>query len=142
MKAWRRLAMCLGFLALAAGGNTQVKYGAMDHKHFLANYWEDPSQSDCWKSPGLVLPEGRWACLEWFYDGAHDEARLWLDGVESTGVHVTGTGDGCVNKANRAWHFPAFDHLEVGWQNYQPWTGQTMWLDDFAMGPARLGCAP
>lgn len=126
----------------AAGGDTLVKYGAMNYKKFLANYWETPTSADCWQNSATAMPEGRWACLEWQYDGPNDTARLWLDGVSLTDMTVAGTGDGCVSRPNQPWHFPNFTRLEVGWQNYQLWTGQELWMDDFALGTSRLGCGP
>lgn len=126
----------------AASGDAQVKYGAMNQKHFLANLWESPTQLDCWKSSNtsLTMPEGRWACLEWHFDGARNEAELWLDGQPVNEVTVMGQGDGCVNRASLPWHFPAFDRLSVGWMAYQAYGAQELWLDDVALGTQRIGC--
>lgn len=124
----------------AAGGTTLVKYGAMNFKRFLANYWEGPTKYDCWRNSATAMPEGRWACLEWQFDGSKNEARLWLDGTALNDVTILGSGSGCVGTTNKPWHFPVFDRLELGWQNYQLWTGQELWMDDVAIGTSRIGC--
>lgn len=124
----------------AAGGTTLVKYGAMNFKRFLANYWEGPTKYDCWRNSATAMPEGRWSCLEWQFDGPRNEARLWLDGAALTDATILGMGDGCVGTTNQPWKFPVFDRLELGWQNYQLWSGQELWVDDVAIGTARIGC--
>lgn len=127
----------------AAGGQTLVRYGGMNTKHFLANYWETPTSADCWKNATVVVPEGKWACVEWQFDGSKNDMRLWVDGVAITSATVSGMGDGCVGRPNQTWHLPTFSTLEVGWRNWQPTTkAYSMWVDDFAVGSSRLGCAP
>ena len=89
----------------------------------------------------MVVPVGTWACVEWQFDGPNNQMRLWLDGAPVDSLTVSGVGQGCVNQpANYTWTAPTFADLELGWESYQQDDARTIWIDDVAIGTARLNC--
>jgi hypothetical protein len=82
--------------------------------------------------------DGAWYCAEWFVDYATQAYRFFLDGEELESIGIT---NGAGNFANS--ELPsAFTALAVGWNNYQqaPSPGFVAWIDDVAIGTARIGC--
>jgi hypothetical protein len=114
----------------------------------MANYetpdWYDGigPGSDCWQhADRVVVPVATWTCVEWQIDGPAAAMRFWLDGAPVESLTVSGTGEGCVNQpSSYRWTAPVFDHLDLGWQSYQPDAARTIWIDDVAIGRARIGC--
>ncbi len=98
--------------------------------------------SDCYlQSNGETLPMGQWACAEWEFDGGHDVMHFWLNGTELTDLTVDMTGAGCTSQdSSYVWQAPNYTQLDVGWESYQTDGARTIWLDDLAFGPARIGC--
>jgi hypothetical protein len=123
---------------------TLAKYGEGGmYGKLLAGYTIRPMTEldqptvDCSRSATTGLPEGRWVCLEWQFDGGHDEMHEWLDGVLQTGVDVVEQAGGC----SVAWKGPTFDKVYLGWRHAQPSSIDTeMWMDDVVLHTARVGC--
>ncbi|MEM9461681.1 MAG: hypothetical protein AAGF11_46390 [Myxococcota bacterium] len=82
---------------------------------------------------GVSLLADTWYCMEALYDGAAHEFRLWVDGVELPGMHVTDWQAGLTD-----WS-PSYAVMKIGGQNYSGSLGQ-IWFDDVAMGTQPLGC--
>ncbi len=59
-----------------------VRYGGQHQQSMMANYDSNPVKSDCWKHSATKMPEGKWACMEWYFEGATNTQKFWLD-VES-----------------------------------------------------------
>ena len=126
------------------GGQHPVSGG----NQLMANYETPDSyggngpRSDCWKhAEGVVVPEGRWSCVEWKFDGMLDEMRLWLDGEAIDSLTVMGSGEGCVSAdVNNTWTAPNFEYLEIGWESYQPDEERTLFIDDLVIDTAPIGC--
>jgi hypothetical protein len=121
---------------------TSVFYGGMVNKKWLAVYGRWDNGDDCSRSaPTASVPENRWFCMEFQFDSAKSEQRLWVDGVELKEVFISKTGDACVGRENRDWQFPNTNLIDLGWRNWQPYQpGQTMWIDDVALSTTRIGC--
>jgi len=123
---------------------TLAKYGEGGmYQKLLAGYTVRPATEldlptvDCSKSATTGLPEGRWVCLEWQFDGGTDEMHEWLDGVLQTGVDVVQQAGGCAVP----WTAPIFSKLYLGWRHAQPSSIDTeMWLDDVVLDTTRVGC--
>jgi hypothetical protein len=82
--------------------------------------------------------DGAWYCAEWFVDYATQAYRFFLDGEELESIAIT---NGAGNFQNS--ELPsAFTALAIGWNNYQqaPSPGFVAWIDDVAIGSARIGC--
>ena len=71
--------------------------------------------------------------MEALYGGEAHEFRMWLDGMELAGMHVTDWAAGVTN-----WS-PTYSVMKIGGQNYSGQLGQ-IWFDDVAMGTQPLGC--
>lgn len=124
-----------------------VRYGGQHEKRLMGNYWSEPNTSDCWHhSQATTMPEGRWACMEWQFDGPSETLRFWLDkepidDLTLVGVSDTERGDGCnPNATENHWYFPTFERVAVGWQSYQTDEARELWIDDVALGLERIGC--
>jgi hypothetical protein len=98
--------------------------------------------SDCWNhAKGTVIPVGRWACVEWQFDGPNNTMRFWLDGAPVDSLTVVDKGQGCVNQpATFPWTAPSFASLELGWESYQMDVARTLYLDDIVIATERVGC--
>ena len=115
---------------------------------WMANYETPDSysgtgpKSDCWHhADKKVVPTGKWACIEWQFDGPTNTMRLWQDAQEMTDLTVEDSGDGCVgNLAGFPWTAPKFDHLEIGFESYQTDDERVMYVDDVAVSDHRVGC--
>lgn len=119
-----------------------------DGNQLMANY-ETPDSysgngpaSDCWKhAQGVVVPVGRWSCVEWKFDGVADEMRLWLDGVAIDSLTVEGSGEGCVSsEVGNVWTAPNFEYLDIGWESYQADETRTLFIDDLVLDDEPIGC--
>jgi hypothetical protein len=80
-------------------------------------------------SGGVKLVANKWACLEALYDGAGGEVRVFVDGAEIDKLHATGWGP--------------YDYklFKFGFEKYHG-AAKTLWYDDVAVGPDRIGCTP
>ena len=68
---------------------------------------------------------------------------MWLDGDPVDNLELGTSGEGCVNPGTaNVWYYPdSFETLQLGWVDYQTNGGEReLWIDDIALGPARLGC--
>jgi hypothetical protein len=98
--------------------------------------------SDCWHhAKSRVVPTGKWACIEWQFDGPSSSLRLWQDGEAAEDLTVVETGDGCVNAPNQSpWTPPTFDVLELGFESYQNDDARVLYVDDVAVSDQKIGC--
>jgi hypothetical protein len=127
----------------ATGGITraQVRYGGQHQQSLMANYDSSGKASDCWVHSQTKMPEGKWACMEWYFEGATNTQKFWLDGKAIDDLTVTGQGDGCVSHdTGDKWIFPTFERVYVGWESYQTDAAREVWIDDVALGTTQLGC--
>ncbi len=98
---------------------------------------------DCSKPSATALPEKRWSCVEWKFDGVANEMHYWFDGALLADVDVIGKGTRCVNAGDlgTTWQAPTFANLSVGWQQYQASSGPLeLWMDDLVVSTQRIGC--
>jgi hypothetical protein len=118
----------------------------------MANY-ETPDSysgvgpgSDCWQHANkVVVPEGKWSCAEWQFDGTSNTMRIWLDGAAVDSLTVTATGmgtdSGCGKQpATYVWTAPTFDRMDLGWESYQADSARTIWIDDVVLSKTKVGC--
>lgn len=112
---------------------------------FMANFETTPPvRTNCMQQSARVLPQHRWACVEWHLSVATNELQFWIDGEEIT--HVTGraaAGDACRGHDLRdEWLAPPrFDSFYLGAERYGfALNDQYIWLDDVALSTQRVGC--
>jgi len=127
----------------ASGGITlaKVRYGGQHQQGLMANYDSSGKASDCWQHSQTKMPEAKWACMEWYFEGATNTQKFWLDGQAITDLTVVGQGQGCVSQGTEGkWIFPTFDRLSLGWESYQTDDPREVWIDDVAVGTTQIGC--
>ena len=125
-------------------GSTFVGSQLMANYETPDSYSGNGPSSDCWQHANkVVVPEGKWSCAEWQFDGPNNTMRFWLDGAPIAGLTVTGTGSGCGNQpASYVWTAPTFDRMDLGWESYQQDTARTIWIDDVVLSRTKVGCPP
>jgi hypothetical protein len=119
------------------GGINNVRWGIVENTQmkFQWIYNVQPTQGEPEFGDGTAYNyawPGTWQCLEWRYDQAAQTGALWIDGTQ---IPIT------VGKSH-APEIPVFTSLGVGWANYQnaPGEGFTVWIDEVAIDPMRIGC--
>jgi hypothetical protein len=118
-----------------------VRYGGQHQQTLMANYDSVGKKSDCWQHSQTKMPEGKWACMEWYFEGATNTQKFWLDGKAIDDLTVVGQGQGCVaHETEDKWLFPTFERLFVGWESYQTDDAREVWIDDVAVGTTQIGC--
>jgi hypothetical protein len=121
--------------------NAQVRYGGQQAKSLMANYDSTGKKSDCWMHSSTKMPEAKWVCMEWYFDGATNTQKFWLDGKAIDDLTVTGQGQGCISQdTGGKWLYPSFSRLNLGWTSYQTDEPREVWIDDVAVGAAQIGC--
>lgn len=121
--------------------NAQVRYGGQQEKSLMANYDSSGKQSDCWAHSSTKMPEAKWACMEWYFDGATNTQKFWLDGKAIEDLTVMSSGQGCISQdTGGRWIYPSFSRLNLGWTSYQTDDPRQVWIDDVALGAEKLGC--
>lgn len=129
---------------VAAQGITtaSVRYGGQQMKSLMANYDSTGKKSDCWQHSSTKMPEGQWACMQWYFDGKTNTQKFWLNGKAIDDLTTTGQGQGCVaHETNDMWYFPqGFSKAYVGWESYQKDDAREVWIDDVALSTQPIAC--
>lgn len=118
------------------GSTHNVRWGTVENTSAMYQwiYNVQPSNGDPEFAEGTAYDyswNGAWQCIEWMYDEPTQDGTLWIDGVELP----------IVLGANHAAELPVFSSLGVGLANYQDaGEGFTVWFDELAYDPARIGC--
>ena len=112
----------------------------------MANFETTPPvTTDCKQNSKRTLPVRRWTCVEWHLEVASNEMQFWLDGHKA--VHVAGkaaSANACRgNDLQGEWRAPPkFDSFYIGFERYADSANdQNLWVDDVALGKARVGCS-
>jgi hypothetical protein len=90
------------------------------------------------------IREDQWLCVEWQHDGATDQSRFYLDGVEHPSLGTTRDVKHGGN-ASTKYDLPDITAVWVGFWNYDQ--GKTVtpnhfdvWIDEVAFDEERIGC--
>ena len=122
-------------LIQGSGNESSPEYRVAGMGGVLLNY----NPHDCYYGTQKVIPEDRWACWEWLFDGATNTIEFYIDGALQ--ARVMDKGQGCVDGTSSVWQAPTFSQLRIGFVNYQSKAETTsLWLDELAAGPERIGC--
>jgi hypothetical protein len=114
-------------------GTGQYRIGGMGG--ILLNY----EPHDCYDHIMPMLPQNKWSCWQWLYDGTKNTIEFYVDGALQ--AKVVNTSQGCVDGTNSVWAAPMFNAVHLGWVNYQATTAAVdLWLDDVALGPDEIAC--
>jgi len=121
--------------------NALVRYGGQQEQRLMANYDSSGKKSDCWQHSATKIPEAQWSCMEWYFDGASNTQKFWLDGKAIDDLTVVGEGQGCLDQGTGGkWIYPTFARVNLGWGSYQKDDPREAWIDDVAIGTAKIGC--
>ncbi|MEP6901658.1 MAG: hypothetical protein ABJA66_07900, partial [Actinomycetota bacterium] len=120
--------------------SAEIRYGGQHQKQLMANYETNGVKSDCWQHSSVPIPEKRWFKVAWFFDGANNSMKFWLDDKQLDEIAVKDQGNGCIsNDLNGKWLFPIFENVQIGWVDYQPNGGErNLWIDDFRISSKPL----
>jgi len=121
--------------------NALVRYGGQQQQRLMANYDTVGKASDCWQHSATKIPEAKWMCMEWYFDGATNTQKFWLDGQSIADLTVTDYGEGCLKQdTGEKWIYPSFTRLNLGWGSYVKDDPREAWIDDVAIDTKKIGC--
>lgn len=103
------------------GEKTQFSNGSSNGAAGWENVTDEP----------LQFEPDRWYCVEVLFDGPGHEFRIWVDGMEHQGLHVTEA------TMVPGWA-PVYTHVKFGAGNQSA----EVWFDDVAVSTERVGCDP
>jgi hypothetical protein len=117
--------------------------GQINGDQLMANYDTKPTSSDCAQRSTTKVPQSKWTCVEWRFDGKLKELDFWLDGTLNQALSVRQKANNtgvCQNQAwSGVWEPPTFSSIGIGFQHYQQAPGE-LWIDDFAIDTKQIGC--
>jgi hypothetical protein len=120
----------------------QYSYGA-GIGDTLAGYYLSNTR-DCGQYSSAQMPLGRWACLEWEFDGVNDEMKIWIDGQAIDPLTMTNPTSSTYASCAPPWvaSAPVFERLALGFYRGIAADGGSveMWIDDVAIDSQRVGC--
>jgi hypothetical protein len=130
-----------GPLAGRAGVSALYRYGGQHMQRLMSNYETFNARTDCWDHSATSVPQGRWACMEWKFDGPRNAMQFWLDGRELTDIATNTRGEGCIgHDLMDQWLAPTFQRMAVGWESYQMDDAREAFIDDVVFDDERIGC--
>lgn len=123
-------------LIQASGADPAVgEYRVAGMGGVLLNY----NPHDCYFGTQKPIPEDKWACWEWLFDGEKNIIEFYIDGVQQ--ARIENKGQGCVDGTSSVWQAPTFSELRLGFVNYQSKAETTtLWLDELELASERLTC--
>jgi hypothetical protein len=131
----------------------QVRLGGQidpsrNNKNFFG-VGSDGGDSGDWHTKGLEaeseVKAKTWTCLEWMFDRAAGETRVWINNVEQLSLHTTSanyrTGD---MEGGKQFVHPTYTYLKIGWWVYQ--TNATpnpgvVFIDELILDDEQIGCS-
>jgi hypothetical protein len=133
--------------ARGSGNNNRIRYGGLFGNNGISNHTylfnvetqgaANPSEKALTDDANAAIPKNSWVCMEWFFDGTNNEARIWSNGVERTMSHATST------TLNGPYVIPQMTSLNIGLAVYQGiGSPYEFWIDDIAIDSQRIGCQP
>lgn len=103
------------------------------------------SVNDCWtRAEARVMPEGKWDCFQWKYQGSADGKRelfVWMYGQPAPSLFMRGAPQACSGGAAVPWLAPTFTSGYIGWMHAQASAIPIeVWFDDVVLGPEPIAC--
>lgn len=132
----------------SSGHTTTYLFSAAEDKKFMAVFYDNQTQQDCWHHATEPVPVAaatdHWTCVSFEADADTIRYRMSLDGRAITSFSVDTTGDGCLNAPGTTpWYGPAFDRFYLGALSFHPMSGPLdVWFDDLVVDTQPVECAP
>jgi hypothetical protein len=130
----------------AAGHTTTYLFSAADDKKWMAVFYDNQTQQDCWNHASepipVAPPTDHWTCVAFEADADAIHYRLSLDNRPITSFSVNTTGQGCLAvPGNTPWYGPSFDRFYLGAMSFHPMSGPLdVWFDDLVVDTAPVLC--
>ena len=130
----------------AAGHTTTYLFSAADDKKWMAVFYDNQTQQDCWNHANepipVAPPTDHWTCVAFEADADAIHYRLSLDGRAITSFSVNTTGQGCLNAGpTTPWYGPSFDRFYLGAMSFHDMSGPLdVWFDDLVVDTAPVAC--
>lgn len=104
-----------------------------------------PEQSPAGIGMSFTPMANQWYCIEFLVDGATGHMNTWVDGTAVTGLTLDDTPTQDVDKQwiaglGASWR-PEITSFGFGWWDYNGGGDITVWYDDVALAPQRIGCS-
>lgn len=128
----------------AANGGKDLRLGGQNKVLIWNRETDDatlPELSPTGTSLSVSPPALAWRCIEFHIDESDGQMQTWVDGVEVAGLHQDGVPTQDIDQQwlNKGGWKPDVTDLKLGWESYGA-QDMTLWFDDVAIGPARIGC--
>jgi hypothetical protein len=124
-------------------GGQDVRMGGQDMILMYNRQSDDatlPVLSPTGVSYSVAIAPATWTCVELHIDEAAGTIDTWVDGAEVRGLVENGSPvpDVSTQWLAHPW-MPSLADFRLGWESY---AGQamTLWFDDVALAPRRIGC--
>jgi hypothetical protein len=100
-----------------------------------------PALSPAGISKSVSPMPGTWLCIEFKIDESAGEIQTWVDGNEIAGLHADSTPTQDIDQqwTSSGAYKPTVTDWKLGWESYAG-GDMTLWFDDVALGPQRIGC--
>ncbi len=100
--------------------------------------YTDPSGKNATGTePAFPLAAAGWQCWEW-HDQPDDSYDFYINGAEVPEMKIV-AGKASYGGMTLS-PMPIFKKLSLGWNNFGTSAAITLWLDEVAIGPDRIGC--
>jgi hypothetical protein len=130
----------------SSGHTTTYLFSAAEDKKFMAVFYDNQTQQDCWHHATELVPVAatadHWTCVAFEADADAIHYRMSLDGRAITSFSVDNTGDGCLNAPGTTpWYGPAFDRFYLGALSFHDMSGPLdVWFDDLVVDTQPVEC--
>jgi len=88
----------------------------------------------------VAMPQGMWTCFEWQVTGVGSTGNVTLYMATTSDVAAGKMGAEVPNTAAMGVPIPALIEQRIGYERYGTGTAGDIWMDDYAIGTARIGC--
>ncbi len=132
----------------SSGHTTTYLFSAAEDKKFMAVFYDNQTQQDCWHHATELVPVAppgdHWTCVSFEADADAIRYRMSLDGRAITSFSVDTTGDGCLNAPGTTpWYGPSFDRFYLGALSFHAMSGPLdVWFDDLVVDTQPVECDP
>lgn len=100
--------------------------------------YTDPSgKNGTGTEPGFPLADAGWQCWEWHVQ-PDDSYDFYINGTEVMEMKIV-AGKASYGGATFS-PMPVFGSLAIGWNDFGSGAPATLWIDEVAVGPDRIGC--
>jgi len=101
-----------------------------------SDQWTAKGGNDTQATNAFPVVKDDWQCWE-FHVTPDDSFAFYINGTEVADMRVT---KGKADSSGSSFPFSVFSQLQLGWEAFNGATAVTTWIDEVAVGPARIPC--